>query len=63
MKMFNSFGHYCHKKQTDPENSHELLCEVVKLWVTARGYSLTASWLETYKRTVKKTIQKSTGLH
>ena len=43
-----------------PENS-ELLTEIVHLWVTIRGFSMAASWLEEYKNS-KKTTQKSTGL-
>ena len=46
----------------DPDDSEELLNEVVKLWVTVRGFSITASWMESYKRNEKKTVQKSTGL-
>ena len=37
----------------DPEEAHELLYEIVKLWVTVRGYSLTASWKEVYKKREK----------
>ena len=46
----------------DPDDSEELLNEIVKLWVTVRGFSITASWMEAYKRNEKKTVQKSTGL-
>ena len=46
----------------DPEDAQELLNEIVTLWVTVRGFSITASWLEVYKKAEKKTVQKSTGL-
>ena len=45
-----------------PENSELLLTEIVNLWVTIRGFSMAASWLEEYKKNHKKTTQKSTGL-
>ena len=46
----------------DPEHSQELLLEIIKLWVTVRGFSIAASWMETYKQEQKRTLQKSTGL-
>ena len=46
----------------NPEHAQELLQEIVTLWVTVRGFSLTATWMEVYKKKEKKTIQKSTGL-
>ena len=45
-----------------PEDAEALLVEIVKLWVTIRGFSLAASWMEEYKKNNKKTTQKSTGL-
>ena len=45
-----------------PENSELLLTEIIHLWVTIRGFSMAASWLEEYKKNSKKTTQKSTGL-
>ena len=33
-----------------PEDADELLKAVIKLWVTIRGYSLTAAWFEEYKK-------------
>lgn len=42
-----------------PEDAEVLLAEIIKLWVTIRGYAIAASWMEVYK---KKTSQKSTGL-
>ena len=46
----------------EPEHSEELLFEIVKLWVSIRGFSIVASWVETYKQHQKKTVQKSTSL-
>ena len=46
----------------DPQHSQELLQEVIKLWVTIRGFSMVGSWVETYKQNHKKTVQKSTSL-
>ena len=46
----------------NPEDSENLLTEIVKLWVTVRGFSLAASWTEEYKKMSKKTTQKTTGL-
>ena len=46
----------------DPQNGEALLVEIVKLWVTIRGFSLAASWMEEYKRNMRKTTEKSTGL-
>lgn len=45
-----------------PEDAEVLLIEIVKLWVTIRGFSLAASWMEEYKKSNKKNTQKSTGL-
>ena len=38
------------------------LTEIINLWVTIRGYSIAASWMEVYKGNEKKNVQKSTGL-
>ncbi len=46
----------------DPNHDQELLGEIIKLWVTVRGFSMTATWMEIYKKKEKKTVQKSTGL-
>ena len=45
-----------------PEDAEVLLIEIVKLWVTIRGFSLAASWMEEYKKSNKKNTQKSTVL-
>ena len=44
------------------EEGAEVLNDIVKLWVTIRGFSLAASWLEKSKKKEKKTTKKSTGL-
>ena len=33
-----------------PEDADELLKSVIQLWVTIRGYSLSATWFEEYKK-------------
>ena len=45
-----------------PEDAESLLTEIINLWVTIRGYSIAASWMEVYKGNEKKNVQKSTGL-
>lgn len=54
-------GHYYHKKFMT-RKILKLLAEVVTLWVTIRGFSLAASWMEAYKKHKHKTTQKATGL-
>ena len=44
------------------KESNEVLKDIVELWVTIRGFSLAASWLEAYKKQEGKTTKKSTGL-
>ena len=44
------------------DESAEVLKDIVKLWVTVRGFSIAASWLEAYKKQEKLTTKKSTGL-
>lgn len=59
MKMFNFIGHCClkisnHRKiqnQNSPNQNY-------KLWVTLRGYSIAALWMEVYKGTEKKSTKK-----
>ena len=46
----------------NPDDSQELLAEIIKLWVTVRRYAMTATWMETFKKKEEKTTQKSTGL-
>ena len=40
----------------EEENSEALLAEIISLWITIRGFSLAASWMEEYKNNFKKTI-------
>ena len=44
------------------EDAQELLQNIVELWLTIRGFSTTAVWLEEYKRALKKTTKKSKSL-
>ena len=51
-----------------PEDADELLKTVIKLWVTIRGYSLTAAWFEEYKKahhssSKKKALRKDLRLN
>ena len=44
------------------EDEQLVIQDIVKLWVTIRGYSMVATWMEAYKQTEKANLQKSTGL-
>ena len=39
-----------------PDDSLLLLTDIVTLWVTIRGYSIVAAWMEVYKDTEKTNI-------
>ena len=39
------------------------LQEIVNLWVTVKGFALTANIIETYKVATKKTTMKNPGHH
>ena len=39
-----------------------LLLMIVELWVTIRGFSFAGAWMELYKQSTKKTLQRSKGL-
>jgi hypothetical protein len=43
-------------------NAIELLEAIVTLWVTIRGHSITATWMEVYKVAMKKTTKKNPAL-
>ena len=45
-----------------PEDAETLLTEIVTLWVTIRGFSVCASWMEEYKKITGKTTKKSAAL-
>jgi hypothetical protein len=47
---------------SSPDHVHELLACVTDLWVTIRGFSLAASWLEEYKLASSKETQKTKSL-
>lgn len=44
------------------DDAQKLLVEIIKLWVTIRGKSIAASWMEVFKKTEKVNIDKSTSL-
>ena len=46
----------------DEATSTELLQEVVKLWITIRGFSITSHLFEQYKKATKKTVKGTKGL-
>ena len=37
-----------------PDDAELLLMGIIKLWVTMKGYSMVASWMEVYKKKPKK---------
>ncbi len=43
------------------DDQQALLRDIVKLWVTIRGFSIVACWMESYKQLCHKGVQKSTG--
>lgn len=46
----------------NPDEAQHLLKDIIELWVTIRGFSVVGSWIETYKETGHKIIQKAAGL-
>ena len=46
----------------DEDEAGKLLQEIVKLWVTIRGFSLTSNWMEQYKRKKQTTTKKAKSL-
>ena len=46
----------------EEEESLALLEQIIEHYVTIRGFSFASGWLEKYKKTQKKTIQKSKGV-
>ena len=42
------------------EDALDLLYVIIECWVTMRGFALTSTWLEEYKRA---TAKKKKGLH
>ena len=46
----------------DDSFSYELLDDIIKLWVTIRGFSTVSAWMEEYKQTTKTNTQKYKGL-
>ena len=41
----------------DEEHCTELLKAIVQFWVTTRGYAVTSSWMEAYKKASQKTTK------
>ena len=63
MTICNSTGHLRISQDFDSDDeTEELVHEDIHLWVTIRGFSMAATWMETYKQATKQTKQKSTGL-
>lgn len=46
----------------DEEESTPLLPMIVQLWVTIRGFAYASGWMENYKQTNKKSVQKTKGV-
>ena len=46
----------------EPTDSDELLQSVITLWVTIRGFSLTACWMEEYKKALQQCTSKRKAL-
>ena len=43
-------------------NAEVLIHIVIELWITIRGFSYASAWMEKYKASQKKTVQKSKGV-
>ena len=46
----------------EEEESKALLSMIIDFWITIRGFAFTSAWMERYKQTQKKTVQKSKGI-
>ena len=46
----------------EEEEAEALLEQVVKMWVTIRGFSYARAWVEKFKTASAKSLQKSKGL-
>lgn len=47
---------------SNQEHEEELLKHIISEWITIRGFSLTASWLEEYRLANSKTTKKRKSL-
>ena len=47
------------KDVINPETSNNSSKEIITLWITVRGNSLAATWLELYKKRTKKTQKRA----
>ena len=46
----------------DDESANVVLTMLINLWITIRGFSFTNGWLEQYKQSRKKYLQRSKAL-
>lgn len=46
----------------DEEESTPHLPMIVQLWLTIRGFAYASGWMENYKQTNKKSVQKTKGV-
>ena len=46
----------------EPETAAILLKMIIEMWLKIRGHSTARAWLELYKQTQKKSVQKSKGI-
>lgn len=44
------------------KESKALLSLIIDQWITIRGFTYTSHWMEMYKDTTKKKVQKSKGI-
>ena len=47
---------------TDQNDSLHLLSNIAELWITIRGFSMTGSWIDQYKKEAKKTVKRKKSL-
>ena len=46
----------------DDEDANDLLHQIVDMWITMRGFSITSKWMEDYKLAKNKTVKKAKSL-
>ena len=44
------------------EDKDHLFEEIISLWITIRGFSPAATWLETYKQSIAKNTKKTKSI-
>ena len=47
---------------SDSEDADQLLTDIIELWVTIRGFSVTGAWMDQYKKSSQKTVKKKKAL-